>query len=468
MEKNSYVDIQISINSWLEQIKSVPSITTSNSEELKNHLLDSMDKLKDDGLDDEEAFWIATRRMGDISILKNEFDEVNSSVIQMRKIILIFSGILVFFMLFSFMNLTTRILFIELFQIKTKPSDIVRIVLSYLTGYHLFFILSTILFYSQGIGIIKKIERFNIKSWHPFLLFVYIILITSINLWLNNVIKETFSFDWISRTHYVAIFDYSHYTFPLTISICFIILYKRYYSTFISEVITDFTNSESSGDDEVAMVNYTKKLSNAENIGNQLNYQYCQLKNIGLDDKEIIDVLIMRQGTNIPGKDVYKYSKASNSTTTTFLIVTSGVLVYFFFYFLLNSLIRILATILQYFENETELNIRRIWTFVIAYHLILLFFSTSVYLLDINIIQRVKRIKIKPVPALMLLLTTVVLAIVDRCFVPISRNAVGQELVLKYKFENIFIISQYCLPFVIGICFLILFNKYYNNNIRIM
>ena len=84
-----------------------------------------------------------------------------------------------------------------------------------------------------------------------------------------------------------------------------------------------------------------------------------------------------------------------------------------------------------------------------------------------NVIQKLNRIIVKPVHTKWLLFVIAFLALVDRFFYPISRNAIGHELVITLEFENIFIISQYSLPFVIGICFLVLFNKYYQNNILI-
>ena len=64
MESNNEFNLQEQIDHWLSKIKSEPSITESDSEELKSHLLDSIDKLKYSGLNDEEAFWVASRRIG--------------------------------------------------------------------------------------------------------------------------------------------------------------------------------------------------------------------------------------------------------------------------------------------------------------------------------------------------------------------------------------------------------------------
>jgi hypothetical protein len=468
MEKNADAGILMSIKRWVDQLKSVPSLTTSNSEELKNHLLDTMDNLKAAGLDDEEAFWIASRRLGDISILKDEYDEVNMPVIQMRKIILVFSGILVFFLLYSLMHLTTKLLFFVLYQINYNPAEIIRYVVIYLSAYHFIFIFCTILLYFFGKRIVTGIKKLNFKPRHTILLFAGVFCIVVINLWFQNTIREIFDPDIRTLTKYYATFDYSGYTFPLIIIICFLMLYKRYYSaSSIVEILHGGLPQESNMLKEDAIIETRVNLTGGECLKNKFSVQWEKLKEIGLDEEEASGVLLKRQGLELPHKDEYNAVNQSESTMMTFLTVLSGVLVYFFLYYLQNSAARILLTVLQHFENDAILNIRRTWTFVIAFHFILIFFATSVYLLDMNVIQRFKRIIIKPVHTKWLLFATIFLALVDRCFSPISKNAIGYELALKFEFENIFNISQYSLLFVVGVCFLILFNKYYHNNIKI-
>jgi len=467
MEKMADAGIVISINKWEEQIKSVPSITTSNSAELKNHLIDTIDNLKAAGLDDEESFRIALRRLGDITILKNEFDEVNMPVIQMRKIILVFSGILVSFLLYSLMNLSTSFLFFALYHQFFEPAKIIRYVVIYLTTYHFIFIFSTILLYFFGKRIVKGIIKLNFKPRHTILLFAGIFCIVVTNLWFQNTIRKIFDPDILTLTKYYATFGYSGYTFPFVMTICFLMLYKRYYSASgIDEIPTGSLHQGSKTLEDDAIIETRADLTGGEYLNNKFSFQWEKLKEIGLDSEEAYEVLLIRQGLGLPHKYNYNAGNPGDGAMKVFLVVLSGVLVYFFLHFLLNSSARILLTVLQLFENNAMLNIRRCWSFVIAFHFLFILFATSVYLLDMNVIQKLNRIIVKPVHIKWLLFTTAFLALVDRCFSPLSKNAIGHE-VITLEFENIFIISQYSLPFVIGICFLVLFNKYYQNNILI-
>ena len=459
--------IIMSVNQWFERIKSAPSLTTSDSEELKNHLLDTMDDLKRGGLDDEEAFWIASRRMGDVAILQDDFDEVNMPVIQMRKIILVLSGIILFFILHSFMNLTTRFLFLQQILDDTDSEIITRSVILYLTGYHLIFLFSTILLWFFGKKIVAGIKRLNLKPRHTFLLFALVISIFAGDLWLQNIIKETCTFQSLTRTHYFATFDYSGYTFPLIIIVCFVALYRKYYS--IAE-IDPASLGLIPGDHPVKEeeLNKTGAISHDnDRLRIQFGDQLDNLIKMGLDEEEALGLILKRQGLGFPRTENSKPLNHPESKMNNFLIVLSGVLVFFFLYFLLHSSARILFTVLQHFENDPALNIQRTRTYAIAFHLIFLFFATSVYLLDMNIIQWVKRINIKPVHTIWLLLATIFLALVDRYYFSITKNLIGHDLLLREKLESIFFLTQYSLPFVTGASFLVLFYKYYRDNIRI-
>lgn len=125
-------------------------------------------------------------------------------------------------------------------------------------------------------------------------------------------------------------------------------------------------------------------------------------------------------------------------------------------------------TVLQHFEKEPLLNIKRTWTYVISFQLLIVFFTTSVYLKDINLILRIKNLNIKPVHTVWLFVATIFLTILDRCFYSLSRSAIGQsDKMMYFKMENILVIMQYSFPIVVLVCFLVLFYKYYNDNIRI-
>ena len=63
MDKADQFNLQKNIEQWKNHVKTEPSVTESDLEELHSHLTDTIDDLRNCGLDDEEAFMVAVKRM---------------------------------------------------------------------------------------------------------------------------------------------------------------------------------------------------------------------------------------------------------------------------------------------------------------------------------------------------------------------------------------------------------------------
>ena len=70
-------DLKYNILNWKNSLESQDSFTNENIEELESHLNEQIDNLKTRGLNDEESFWVAQKRMGCINALSNEFEKIN-------------------------------------------------------------------------------------------------------------------------------------------------------------------------------------------------------------------------------------------------------------------------------------------------------------------------------------------------------------------------------------------------------
>lgn len=68
------------INDYVGHIRIQGSITGADAEELTNHLYDATDALRKQGLNEEEAFIIASKRLGTEALLTEEYGKVNTSV----------------------------------------------------------------------------------------------------------------------------------------------------------------------------------------------------------------------------------------------------------------------------------------------------------------------------------------------------------------------------------------------------
>ncbi len=85
MGKPSQFDLNAAVLSWREQLRRSPQFREENLAELESHLRDAVAQLQGTNLSEEEAFIIATHRIGSVEQLATEFEKINRNA--MNKII---------------------------------------------------------------------------------------------------------------------------------------------------------------------------------------------------------------------------------------------------------------------------------------------------------------------------------------------------------------------------------------------
>lgn len=80
MENPTPFDLNEAIRRWQHDLAASPAFCADNLEELASHLRASVLRLKAAGVPDEEAFQVATLRMGEQCALEREFAKVNTQV----------------------------------------------------------------------------------------------------------------------------------------------------------------------------------------------------------------------------------------------------------------------------------------------------------------------------------------------------------------------------------------------------
>lgn len=73
--------IEDAIENWKNSLLEKQTLTTSDIEELESHLQDEFDSLKFWGLNEEESFLIAARRIGDTTSVAVEYAKINTTAI---------------------------------------------------------------------------------------------------------------------------------------------------------------------------------------------------------------------------------------------------------------------------------------------------------------------------------------------------------------------------------------------------
>ncbi len=427
----------------------MPSLTNEDSASLKNILLDSMDDLKASGLNEEEAFEIASIRLGINSDFEEECGMLNSDTLLIRKILLVFTGMMIFFLLHYSMLVCEGSMFYFLHDLILNPHKIFRYTLNFLIGYHLIFLLATIAVFKWNKEFFKKIDDFRINPLHVLFLMLLVFVLGFTNYKLIYLVRTEIPYIYFNTAKYPEMISCSSYSFSFLAAVCFLILLKR--NNYVSRRQNRKAEKNHSGFDEC--------------IKNSYSQPFMELTNEGWDEEEAVALIKIRYKISTPSDNKKVNRPVYNTKAVKFpLIALSGPLIYLFLYYLLNSTTRIFLSVLQYFENEPVKNFG--WTewYIASFNLLLIFFTTSLYIKDKDLLQKLKEINSGKFYALFF--TTILLGIIDNIFLPVSRMSLRNITELKVKFNDVIIFSDLIFSIVISFCFFILFTKYYNENIK--
>jgi hypothetical protein len=219
------LDRQIKL--WIEKLKTGQSVTDTDAEELKSHLLDTIDDLVgNSGLDEEEAFIIATRRLGTTSEWENEYRQENTNILQVRRTAVILAGILLYFFFFHLIESGSKGVFLLLS--KTDIWMALEWTTRLLMAVHFVFILLLISILLYERMVISYIENIRIKVKHTIWLLAVTFLLGIINTSMNPLVKNMLKGN--NYVHdYIILYRNFEFTFPLMICIGFVFIYARYH-----------------------------------------------------------------------------------------------------------------------------------------------------------------------------------------------------------------------------------------------
>lgn len=71
-------DLELNISSWCDYLRSSGKLSEDDVLELENHLREQIDELTESGLDEEEAFLISVKRLGNVNLISEEYSKVNT------------------------------------------------------------------------------------------------------------------------------------------------------------------------------------------------------------------------------------------------------------------------------------------------------------------------------------------------------------------------------------------------------
>jgi hypothetical protein len=92
METKTAFDLNTAIQRWREHLRQSPHFRPEDLDELETHLRDSVAAFQGKALSEEEAFLVATRRIGGVPALEPEFAKVNGKEVWMNRLLWMLVG----------------------------------------------------------------------------------------------------------------------------------------------------------------------------------------------------------------------------------------------------------------------------------------------------------------------------------------------------------------------------------------
>jgi hypothetical protein len=93
METTTAFDLNHEITRWRQTLGQSPALRADNLDELESHLRDTVEELEGKGLSSEEAFVLATRRLGPVEPVEAEFAKVNPSGVWLHRVLWMLVGV---------------------------------------------------------------------------------------------------------------------------------------------------------------------------------------------------------------------------------------------------------------------------------------------------------------------------------------------------------------------------------------
>ena len=98
---SSNFDLTAAIEAWRNELAAQPQLTPDDRRELERHLADSIADFRGRGFADEEAFWLARRRIGQPRQLAEEYEKADSLKVWRQRMFWIALAVLVWRLFFD-------------------------------------------------------------------------------------------------------------------------------------------------------------------------------------------------------------------------------------------------------------------------------------------------------------------------------------------------------------------------------
>jgi hypothetical protein len=244
MAKPHSFNLDQAIKHWENKLLESENLTIADVYELKNHLLEQIDELKQANLSEEEAFYVAQKRLGSIDALNQEFGKINHQTANHKYLIMMLLGVIMFWNFSFLMEIIGNLFTVLVFRPNQLSLKEIDVDLRWFDFTFRWILLVSIL--SLGWYFLRRkndfIPRFYTSILQkPYKLLIPLLLVTPVLAILNQVIYR-----WIIRLDRDFYFGFSYHLihfkayFGIILLLVFWLLVIEYQKGFIFSMIDIF------------------------------------------------------------------------------------------------------------------------------------------------------------------------------------------------------------------------------------
>src|SRR5450755_817717 len=93
MQNQTRFDLNAAIENWRHELAAQQNLASDDRRELETHLRDAVTGFQQRGLNDEESFWLARRRVGQPQPLGEEFEKADQAKVWRERLFWMWLGI---------------------------------------------------------------------------------------------------------------------------------------------------------------------------------------------------------------------------------------------------------------------------------------------------------------------------------------------------------------------------------------
>ena len=221
---------------WEEDLKSSPAFTRSDIDELKSHLLDIYDDMLDKGLEEDEAFLIAVKRLGKPVNWEKEFSLTNTPILFTRKTLLLIAGIILYYCSFYLSLIVAKLIVITGKLLNVETIELIRFDRAFLYILLLIVVLFLNCLFIKERFLIGLLEKIQFRPRHAVFIAIITLFFAAFERSLIPVLKN-FITDIYLRNILFEMYMYFEYAYLILLIFGFIILYFRYFKQTSSPLI---------------------------------------------------------------------------------------------------------------------------------------------------------------------------------------------------------------------------------------